>query len=122
MAISFLLKINGIAINHIKSYKVGQEKLWVDADRNMAGELRSTLIGIFPKIYVEFTSMPGDDLADLMILLDAPSFSLEYWDPKSQTVKTATYYSNTYETPVYSKDRELFSPFSVNLIPYSKAT
>ena len=45
-----LVKINGTIIPHIQQYKIGRAKLWKDADRNMAGDVRATLIGIFPKI------------------------------------------------------------------------
>ena len=45
-----LVKINGVRIPAIVNYKVGRNKLWKDADRNMSGDVRATLIGIYPKI------------------------------------------------------------------------
>ena len=41
-----LVKINGVRIPAIVNYKVGRNKLWKDADRNMSGDVRATLIGI----------------------------------------------------------------------------
>ena len=48
--IGTLLQINGQTVPNIKSYKVGNNKLWADADRNMDGDVRATFIGVFPKI------------------------------------------------------------------------
>lgn len=39
-----LVKINGEIIPHIKQYKIGRSKLWKDADRNMNGDVRASLI------------------------------------------------------------------------------
>ena len=49
-----LLKINGQVFSNLKSYQLQRNKLWLNSDRNMAGEIRATMIGIFPKIEVEF--------------------------------------------------------------------
>ena len=51
-----LLKINGTTVPGIKSYKVGYNHLWKDADRNMSGSVRASLIGIFPKNGISLVS------------------------------------------------------------------
>lgn len=122
MAITTLLKIDGTTITKVKSYSVERNKLWTDADRNMAGDLRATFIGLFPKINVEMGYLTGDELKALVLLLDQASFTLEWWNEGTQTLKSGTYYAGDYVTPIFDKTKELYQPFTVNLIPFSKMT
>lgn len=55
MAISTIIKIDGFTISRmLKSYKVGENIMWADSTRNMAGSLRADFVGEFPKIELEF--------------------------------------------------------------------
>ena len=65
-----LIKINGTTIPCITSYKVGRNKLWKDSDRNMNGDVRATLIGIFPKIEINIGYTTQSQLASIVQLLD----------------------------------------------------
>ena len=86
-----LLKIDGVKIPYIKSYKLGRNKLWKDADRNMAGDVRATLIGIFPKIKIIIGFTNVNENAQLCALLDKPVFSVTYYDNRTKTTHTADY-------------------------------
>ena len=102
MAIDFLVKIDNTELPQLKKFKVGRNKLWADAERNMAGELRSTFIGIFPKLSLEFAAMTPEDLRTLIGLLDTPSFSVTWYDEYEQSTVTGTYYAGDYEYSLYN--------------------
>ena len=119
--IGTLLQINGQTIPNIKSYKVGNNKLWADAERNMNGDVRATFIGVFPKIELEIGGvLTSAIVANLCALLDQPYFSVTFYDPKARTNQTAQYYASDYTIELIDKNRELYEPFTVNLIPVSK--
>lgn len=115
-----LLKINGETIPSIVSYKVGRNKLWKDADRNMNGDVRATLIGIFPKIQLEIGITTQDEMAILTQLLDQDYFEVEFFDVRVQDVVTAKYYAGDYTTDLLDKYKGLYNKMSVSLIPVSK--
>jgi len=115
-----LLKINGEIIPSIVSYKVGRNKLWKDADRNMNGDVRATLIGIFPKIQLEIGITTQDEMAILTQLLDQDYFEVEFFDVRVQGVVTAKYYAGDYTTDLLDKYKGLYNKMSVSLIPVSK--
>ena len=45
-----LLRINGNTIHGLSCYKIGYNKLWKDADRNMNGDVSAKLIVLFNNI------------------------------------------------------------------------
>jgi len=115
-----LIKINGTVIPAIVNYKVGRNKLWKDADRNMAGEIRATLIGIFPKIELNVGVLTQDQVASITELLDSDYFEVEYFDVRVQGTTTANYYAGDYAIEMLDKARGLYKPFTVSLIPVAK--
>ena len=116
-----LLKINGIAIDRLVDYEIEWAKLWKDADRNMEGEVRATLIGLFPKIKCKTRkAIPRAEVATLGNLLNLPFLSVEYYDPLKNTTITAKYYSSDFSTKLQERTRELFYEVSFNLIPISR--
>lgn len=116
-----LLKINGTAIDRLVDYEIEWAKLWKDADRNMEGEVRATLIGLFPKIKCKTRkAIPRAEVATLGNLLNLPFLSVEYYDPLKNTTITAKYYSSDFSTKLQERTRELFYEVSFNLIPISR--
>ena len=115
-----LLKIDGQTIPSITSYKVGRNKLWKDADRNMNGDIRATLIGIFPKIEINIGYTNQTEMAQICALLDKSYFDVTYFDVRSQGTTTAKYYSADYTPELSSKRKGLYQPMSVSLVPVSK--
>ena len=120
-----LLKIdagNGaVTIPHIKSYKVSRSKLWKDSERNMAGEVRATLIGIFPKIQIEIGYTDQKEMAELTAILDTPYFDVTWFDVRTPNqIQTAQYYASDYDVELDSKHKGRYKPFSVSLVPVKK--
>ena len=65
------IKINGISIGqYIVEAKYGYNKLWAsDSGRNLAGVQSGTLIGIFPKIILQFRPLSKTELELILYLL-----------------------------------------------------
>lgn len=122
MAISgALLKINNTTVTGLKEYKVSYNKLWTDAERNMNGDVRATLIGIFPKLELVFRDgLTVAEINQINGLLDQAYFSVTYFSPKSQTTVTAQYYAGDYTVELLDKNKGIFKTFSVALVPVSK--
>lgn len=116
-----LLRINGTAIDRLVEYEIEWAKLWKDADRNMEGEVRATLVGLFPKIKCKTrNAISRAEVATLGNLLNLPFLSVEYYDPLKNTTITAKYYSSDFSTKLQERTRELFYEVSFNLIPISR--
>lgn len=120
MAIGTLLKINNVEPAKLRKYEVLRGKLWVDAGRNMAGELKATLVGVFPKLFLRFATTTQAEMNQIITLLEPAVLSVQWWDEKSQGVKVANFYAGDYKSPLFSKSRGLYAEFTVNLIAYSK--
>lgn len=115
-----LVRIDGITIPHIVSYKIGRAKLWKDSERNMSGDVRATLIGIFPKIQMEVGYTTQEEMSELTRLLDKDFFTVEWFDVRIETTVTAKYYASDYDVELDSKFKGRYKPFSVSLVPVSK--
>lgn len=72
-------------------------KLWSDGGRNLAGVMTATLIGIFPKIIVQFRALSKAELETIAPILDAPTQSLKYYDPNKGEIVTMNTYTGDYE-------------------------
>ena len=114
-----LLKIGNATVPGIASYKVGYNKLWKDAERTMSGSLRSSLIGIFPKIEVQTREVltRAEVQAIYTALESSPFFNVTFWDPATDTTKTARYYAGDWEIELFSKNRGLYKGAKITLVP-----
>ena len=115
-----LVQIDGNTIPHIVSYKIGRAKLWKDSERNMSGDVRATLIGIFPKIQMEVGYTTQEEMSELTQLLDKDFFTVTWFDVRVQETVSAKYYAGDYDVELDSKTRGRYKPFSVSLVPVSK--
>lgn len=120
MAIGTVLKINNVEPAKLSGYSVSRGKLWDDAGRNLAGELKATLIGIFPKISLKFVPTTQEEMNEIIGLLEPSVLIVQWWDEKSQSVKVANFYAGDYDIGILNKSKDLYSGFNVNLIAYSK--
>jgi len=112
-----LIKINNTALPKLKTYDTEYVKLYADAGRNMAGELISTFIGKFIKITLEFAHTTGSEMSLLVGLLNNPTFSVEWFDIETQTMKTQDFYSGDFKPSLLKKSGNgLYDPMSVNII------
>jgi hypothetical protein len=104
----------------LKSFEVQRSKLFSEAERNMAGDLKATFIGTFPKLILGFGYLEEAELKEILILLEEPSITVSWWDTKAGDYDSGEFYPADFQYPYFSKSRGLYAPFTVNLIPYSK--
>lgn len=91
--------INGVNMGqYITEAKYGYNKLWSsDSGRNLAGTQSGTLIGIFPKITLQFGPLSKSELEIIIPILDSANQSVTYYDPNKKTNVTMTTYTGDYE-------------------------
>lgn len=91
--------INGVSMGQfITEAKFGYNKLWGgDSGRNLQGEMISTLVGIFPKIVLQFKPLTRSQLEIVVPILDSASQTVTYYDPNKKTNVTMTTYTGDYE-------------------------
>lgn len=91
--------INGISMGkYIVEAKYGYNKLWSsDSGRNLAGTQTGTLIGIFPKIILQFRKLTQNELELIVPILDAPNQTVQYYDPNKKRNITMATYTGDYE-------------------------
>jgi len=115
-----LVKINNTTIPHLVTYKIGRAKLWKNADRNMNGDVRAVLIGIFPKITMQVGYTTQAEMSQLTQLLDQDYFTVTWFDVRIQQTVSTQYYASDYDVELDNKEKGRYKPFNVNLVPVSK--
>ena len=107
-----LIKIDGTTIPHIVSYKIGRAKLWKDSERNMSGDVRATLIGIFPKIQLQIGYTTEEELSEITALLDQDFFEVEWFDVRTKEMtEKVKYYASDYDVELDNKSKGRYKPF-----------
>lgn len=83
---------------YLVEVKYGYHKLWDSkSGRNLAGSWLGTLVGIFPKLTLQFRKLTKTEFELLAPILDSPVQSIKYYDPKSKATLTKDTYTNDYE-------------------------
>ena len=78
--------------------KYSYNKLWAgDSGRNLAGTMSGTLIGIFPKIILEFKPLNKTELEIIVPIIDSARQTVTYYDPYKKQSVTMTTYTGDYE-------------------------
>ena len=93
------ITINNISMGqYIVEAKYGFNKLWSsDSGRNLAGTQSGTLIGILPKIILQFRKLTKTELEVIVPILDSARQTVVYYDPNKKTNVTMTTYTGDYE-------------------------
>ena len=93
------LIVNNINLgNYIVEARYSYNKLWSsDSGRNLAGTQSGTLIGIFPKIVVQFRKLTKIELETIIPILDSARQTVQYYDPSKKAMTTMTTYTGDYE-------------------------
>ena len=96
--------INGVSMGqYILEARYSFNKLWSnDSGRNLAGRMSATLVGIFPKIILEFGKLTKEELEVIIPILDSPRQTVTYYDPYKEQSTTMTTYTGDYE--IINKD------------------
>ena len=68
-------------------------KLWgTDTGRNLNGDNSGTLLGIFPKLVLQFKPLKKSELETIVPILDSAQQNVTYYDPlKKANITMATY-------------------------------
>ena len=123
---SYLIKIETVDItSYIQApggYSVGRRELWDNANRNMAGNLKSDFVGVFPKIMLKFRPMSSSEMATISALISGSSLTVEWWDVTTGTYKSGEFYKNDHQFGVHHLELDIYEGFSLNLIAFNKLT
>lgn len=99
-----LIDKNSIMINNVSmgqylvEAKYGYNKLWSsDSGRNLAGKQSGTLLGIFPKIILQFRKLTKSEVELLTPIFDSATQSVTYYDPFKKANRTMTTYTGDWE-------------------------
>ena len=91
--------INGVSMGqYIVEAKFSYPKLWAsDSGRNLAGKMTGTLIGIFPKLILQFRPLTKEELNEIAPILDSANQTVTYYDPNKNRNITMTTYTGDWE-------------------------
>lgn len=117
-----LIVIGGLTLTEMVAYKVNYSKLFKDADRNMNGDISSTLIGIFPNIDATTTPLTQAQAQILCAALDSTFFTATFWDPASSSQKTTNFYASDYSITLLSRVTGMYGTVDFSIIPISRRT
>lgn len=102
--ISMFVNKNSIIINgvnmgqYLVEAKYQYNKLWSsDSGRNLAGTQSGTLVGIFPKLVLQFRKLTKSELETIIPILDSAAQTVTYYDPNKKANVTMTTYTGDYE-------------------------
>lgn len=116
-----LIQIDGETLPSCKSYEVRYNKVWKDSSRNMAGDMRATLLGTDVVLDVEFGGeLLQADMTSLLPKLKQDYFGVTFYDPETDTTKTATYYCDGYDIALLSKTKGRFDTVQVEFKPVAR--
>ena len=94
------LIVDGINMGkYVTEVEYGYNKLWSsDSGRNLAGVQSGTLIGIFPKLKVNFRKLTKAELEMIAPILDKPTQNVTYYDPVLKRAYTMSTYTGDWAT------------------------
>lgn len=110
---------------YILEAKYGFYKLYAnDSGRSLSGEMSGTLLGIFPKLILQFRKLTQNELETIVPILDSASQTVTYYDPNKKTNVTMTTYTGDYEITNKSiiKNGRKNEGFSCSFISTKKRT
>lgn len=115
-----LLYIDGWLVPKLTKFEVAYNKLWADdSGRDMAGNNKGTLIGIFPKIQVEVGSYTPTEMNNFLSHANKGELSVSWYDAQGEkTWNNISYYINDFAISV--KPSGYYNGFNFNLIPNRK--
>lgn len=96
--------IDGVSMGqYLVEAKFGYNKLWAaDSGRNLAGKQTGSLIGIFPKLTLNFRKLTKAELERITPILDKARQTVRYYDPTKKKNVTMKTYTGDYE--IVNKD------------------
>lgn len=112
--------INGINMGqYLVQAEYQYNKLWSsDSGRNLAGSQSGTLIGIFPKLVLQFRKLNQNELNTISKILDLARQTVQYYDDNKGTMVTMTTYTGDWS--VVNKSIGINEGFSCSFISTKK--
>ena len=91
--------IDGVNMGqYITEAKYSYNKLWAsDSGRNLSGTMVASLVGVFPKLVLEFRKLTKSELELIIPILDRPFQNTTYYDPYKKANVTMRTYAGDYE-------------------------
>lgn len=109
------------------SYKTGFYKQWdTKTGRNsMTGAFKGTLVGIFPKLTLQFAMQNGADRALVLKACNSDFKDVTYFDPEKKRTVTKTFYFGDVENEIAraignDPDKFMYKPMSVDIVATTK--
>lgn len=120
MAQKQLLYIDGWLVPKLTKYEVAYNRLWADdSGRDMAGNNKATLIGIYPKLQIEVGSYTKDEMNEFLKRANKAELSVTWYDAEGMKKReNISYYINDFTISLKSNGN--YKAFSFNLIPNKK--
>ena len=119
------LIIDGINMGqYITEVEYGYNKLWSsDSGRNLAGSQSGTLVGIFPKLKLNFIKLTQQELELIAPILDKATQNTTYYDPVLKKMTTISTYTGDWATlnkNTFSNVARANEPFQISFIARKK--
>lgn len=117
-----VLYIDGWLVPKLIKYEVAYNKLWADdSGRDMVGNNKATLIGIFPKLQVQVGSFNEDEMSDFLKKVNKAELKISWYDAETKGMRTqVSYYINDFTVSIKNTKAMKYDGFSFNLIPNRK--
>lgn len=114
------IKVNGISMGqYLVQADYEYNKLWSsDSGRNLAGTQSGTLIGIFPKLVLQFRRLSKDELHTIAPILDSARQTVQYYDDNKGAMVTMTTYTGDWKITNTGINQN--EPFSCSFISTKK--
>ena len=117
-----VLYIDGWLVPKLTKYEIAYNKLWADdSGRDMAGNNKGTLIGIFPKIQVQVGTFDEDEMKTFLQKVNKAELTISWYDPEIKGIRSGvSYYINDFTVSPKNTKTMKYNAFSFNLIPNKK--
>ena len=105
--------------DYATSVKYEYPKLWSeDSGRNLKGTMTGTLLGVFPKITVNFRKLSKTEMEDITKILDSSTQTVRYYDPKIKDYRNMSTYTGDWGVSYNYFNHS--TSFSISFIARSK--
>ena len=117
-----VLFVDGWRVPKLIQYEIGYNKLYAeDSGRDLDGNNRATLIGIFPKLQVKVGSYDEQEMSEFLKKVNKPELRISWYDPEIKGMREGiSYYINDFNISLKRAGLMIYEGFSFNLIPNQK--
>ena len=117
-----VLVIEGWKVPKLIQYDVEYNHLYgSDSGRDLTGDNKATLIGFFPKIYVQVGSFTQQEMRTFLQKINRAELKISYYEEEfGKLVELVSYYASDYRISLKDSKRMIYNGFQFNLIPNKK--